>query len=768
MEIIAIFVLCLVIAFLSPVIGGKTGKWSGWLLALIPAAIVVWLFSIFSQISSGNSISHEMSWLPQIGLSFSFRLDGLSWLFALLIFGIGALIFVYAGYYMTAYAHTKRFFAYLVFFMGAMFGVVTSNDLITLFLFWELTSVISFLLIGFKHELKAARDAALQALLITGLGGLALLGGFILLGIEYGTFNIESILSEPEIFLESPLLIPMSILIMIGAFTKSAIFPFHFWLPGAMQAPSPVSAYLHSATMVKVGIFLLARLYPLYHQSEFWIYTLTIFGVVTMFAGGWLSIAQNDFKKILAYTTVSALGTLLLLLGTSTAYSLTAALVFLLVHAFYKATLFMMAGNIEKKTGTRQLDRLGGLQLWMPIAASISYLALLSMSGIPPMLGFIGKELIYEAKVKAPEAANFILVAGFLANVFMVFVSARIAFSVFGGPQKALQKKVVEPDVALLIGPAILVVLSLTLGVFPEIAQGLIKPAFSAIAPNENMVTLKLWHGFNYVLLLSVLTVTTGLVLYLFKSKLISYVGRLNELFFNLHLSERFFAGIQMFMELATQKTRFVQHGYHRFYLITMTLSTIVLLWYALFSMGFSLQIPAVIYEMPLIVLVAMFVIVASSIATLLAKDRLSALIYIGLVGIGLTIIFIYYGGVDLAITLIVVETLMIVIGAMVVYRLPKYIQYSGLASRIRDVVVSVLFGLTMTMIVLTISPDQKDKIVANYFIENSLSKGFGENVVNVILVDFRALDTLGEIAVLALAAIGIVSLLKFKKGERA
>ena len=763
MEIITILILCFLLAVLAPIISRNTGIWSGWLLALLPAAIVVWLVVIFPDIQMGNDFRAAYSWLPQLNMGFSFRLDGLTWLFAMLIFGIGSLILVYAGYYMKTYGNTKRFFAYLVFFMGAMFGLVAANDLMTLFLFWELTSVTSFLLIGFKHHLKAARDAALQALLITGTGGLALLGAFILLGIEYQSFSIEFILQKPEIFLASKYFIPISILLMIGAFTKSAIFPFHFWLPGAMQAPSPVSAFLHSATMVKAGIFLLARFLPLYQQSDFWIYTLTIFGATTMFAGGWLSMAQNDLKKILAYTTVSALGTLVLLLGTGTAYALTAALVFLLVHAFYKATLFMMAGNLEKKTGTRQMDALGGLQQWMPVAAVISYLALLSMSGVPPMLGFIGKELIYEAKIKAPDAAIFILIAGFLANVFMVFVSARIAFSVFLGTKKTFDRKVVEPDVALLTGPGILVVLSLLLGMFPQIAQSLISPAFGAIAPGESLVKLKLWHGFNNILLLSAITVSAGLVLYAIRNQLIATVGKLNELFFNLHFCERFFAGMNAFLGFASRKTSFLQHGYHRFYLITMILSATALLWYGMFAMNFSWDGPLFEGALPWIVVVAVFVIVSASIATVTTSNRLNALIYIGLVGIGLTIIFIYYGGVDLAITLIVVETLMIVIGAMVVYRLPKYIRYSGVTSRVRDVIVSVIFGATITSIILAISPDYQAKEVAAYFVENSLSKGFGENIVNVILVDFRALDTMGEITVLALAAIGIVSLLKLK-----
>lgn len=758
--ILSLFIL----AMIAPFINAGSPRFSGWILSLLPVAIFLWLMGLIPGVAVGDFHAFTLPWLPELGFSLMFRLDGLSLIFALLVTGIGALIMIYAGYYMRSYQKTNRFFGYLVFFMASMLGLVTANDWLSLFVFWELTSISSFLLIGFKQEKEAARKAALQALLITGLGGLALLAGVILMAIPYQSFAFDAVFDNPDLFTQSPVFIPAVILLLTGAFTKSAIFPFHFWLPGAMQAPSPVSAYLHSATMVKAGIYLIARLHPIMEGQPFWTYTLSIFGAFTMFVGAWFAISQQDLKKILAYTTVSALGTLVLLIGTSTAYSVTAALVFLLVHAFYKATLFMMAGNIEKKTGTRDIRLLGGLSQFMPIAALISLLALLSMSGIPPMLGFIGKELMYEAKLNAPQAGNFILIMGFLANAFMVFVSARIVFDVFYGKQKYPEQKPKEPSLSLLTGPAILVLISLIFGIFPNQAAILLDPALQAILPAETLIKLKLWHGFNDILLLSALTVLLGAVLFMQRKRVIKLVERTNAKFFKLKFSENFFAGIDVFIELTKKKTTFVQHGYHRFYLMTIFLSASILLIFSVINVEFP-PVSAITFDSwTVIVLVAAILILIGAIATIISESRLLALISAGIVGIGITLVFVIYSGVDLAITMIIVETLTVVIGAMVVYHLPKYLNFSNKLARWRDISIALFFGVVMGLLsFLAVNNDPKEK-VSDYFTANSYLKGYGENIVNVILVDFRALDTLGEILVLGLAAIGIVALLKLNK----
>jgi len=461
---------------------------------------------------------------------------------------------------------------------------------------------------------------------------------------------------------------------------------------------------------------------------------------------------------------------MVLLIGTSTAYSVTAALVFLLVHAFYKATLFMMAGNIEKITGTRDMNQLGQLNRFMPVATVISLLALLSMSGIPPMIGFIGKELMYEAKLNAPAAGNFILLTGFLANAFTVFVSLRFAYGVFWGKKQDFKKQPHEPDVSLLVGPAVLVFISLLLGIFPNQIAGLLGSAFQSVLPGETLIKLKLWHGFNEILLLSFLTVLLGVVMFVYRKAIIRIVCYLNSNYFNLKLSQRFFTGIDVFLNLTKKKTAVVQHGYHRFYLMTIFIAAALLLILTMPAVDFQFDFDLKFDGLSFFVMLAAIMIIAGSIAVIVAQSRLVALIATGFVGIGITIVFVLYSGVDLAITMVMVETLTVVLGAMVVYHLPKYLNYSGVGSRIRDGIVAVFFGFVMGFLALQTSKPTTLTKISDYFVENSYTKAFGENIVNVILVDFRALDTLGEIVVLALAAIGIVSLLKLnaqKKSSR-
>lgn len=764
MKLVYLLLLLFLWVLPAPFINGAVRRYAGWILALVPLGAFLWLISCIPLVAAGGVIEESYRWMDDPAINLTLRLDGLSLLFALLVTGIGSLILIYGGYYMRSHERTNRFFSYLVFFMASMLGLVMSTNLIALFIFWELTSVSSFMLIGFKHEKPGARDAALQALLITGLGGLALLAGFVLLSIPYNSFEMGVIFANPQLFLQSNLFVPAMVLMLIGAFTKSAIFPFHFWLPGAMQAPSPVSAFLHSATMVKAGIFLLARLTPLMETAPLWNNTLSIFGAITMFVGAWFSIAQSDLKKVLAYTTVSALGTLVLLIGTGTQYAMNAFIIFLLVHAFYKATLFMMAGNIEKKTGTREIPQLGGLAAFMPVAAAITLIALVSMSGLPPMLGFIGKELIYEAKVNAPDPAPVILVLGFLANSIMVFVSGRIAWDVFWGKRGSFDLLPKEPSVSLLTGPAVLVFISLVLGLFPDlIERSIVAPALSAIRPGTEPVDLKIWHGFNLVLLLSAATILTGVVLFVMRASVIKGVAKLNRNYFSLQLSGVFFNIIKGFVGFTRKKTAITQHGYHRYYLMTIFVAASLLVWLMIARIPATTTLPDGLKPVPPLFPGITALIVVATIATLTARSRLVALISIGLTGFGIVLIFIYFSGVDLSITMIMVETLMVIIGAMVVYHLPGYMAYSRNRSHLRDGLIALLFGSFMTVLVLkTGSVTPADKI-SDYFTLNSVPLAYGKNIVNVILVDFRALDTLGEIMVLVIAAIGVVALLKVK-----
>lgn len=737
---------------------------AGWVYAIWPFAGFLYYFSLLPEINKGLVITETHEWIPVLGLNFSFYVDGFSLLFSLLVLGIGTFIMVYAGYYMRPYPMKGRFMGYLLLFMTAMQGIVVSGNLITMFVFWELTSISSYMLIGYYHEKPEARASALQALLITGFGGLALLGGFVLLAIPYGSYELSVILSNPDLIKNSNLYLPAFILIALGAFTKSAQFPFHFWLPGAMTAPSPVSAFLHSATMVKAGIFLLARLNPVMGGTELWSYTLSIVGVTTMFAGAWLSIHQVDLKRILAYTTVSALGTLVLLIGTGTEYAINAAIIFLLVHALYKGTLFMMAGNIEKKTGTRDINQLGGLFKYMPFAAIVMILALVSMAGVPPMLGFLGKELIYEASAAAPKAHLFILTLGFLTNVILVFLSLRLAIDIFWGKEPEYSKTPVEPNLALIIGPFFLVLASFVLGLFPSaMANPLTSSAITSISPELDAIILKLWHGFNLVLGLSVLTLVSGFLVFRSREKILPTVIRINLKYFHREFTRVFFHLVDRFLVLTKLQTKTLQHGYHRFYLMTIFVVASGLVWVMIWRAD-PIMLELNFSDMPLNLIAVVVLIIAAALTAVVSDSRVIALISMGVIGFGITIIFIAYSGVDLAITMIMVETLLVILAITVMYHLPKYQNFSSTGARMRDALIATLVGSFFIVLVLQAGTSSLDAPISEFFKEASYSQAFGRNIVNVILVDFRALDTLGEITVISIAAVGIYAMIRLGK----
>jgi multicomponent Na+:H+ antiporter subunit A len=498
------------LAFFAPGIYKLAGKWTGWLLALLPAGIAFYLaFRYFGPITAGETIVVSYAWVPSLDVSLSFYLDGLALTFALLISGIGALVLIYAGYYLVKYPQINHFYLYILLFMAAMLGVVLASNLITLFLFWELTSLSSYLLIGFHYNKEASRAAALQALLVTGGGGLALLAGFILLGLAGGSFELTALLDQGEALRGHGLYGPALALILLGAFTKSAQFPFHFWLPGAMEAPTPVSAYLHSATMVKAGVYLLARLSPILAGTAAWTTTVTAVGAITMLVGAIIALQHSDLKRILAYSTVSALGTLVMLLGIGGKVAVEAAMIFLVVHSLYKGTLFLAAGILDHQTGTRDVNVLGGLGRAMPITAVAVLLASLSMSGLPPALGFLSKELLYEATLALGAYAAPLTGAALLANGVMVAVAAGLFLKPFTGPRGATPRQPGgEAAVALWLGPALLGGLGLLLGVLVgfwpyQMSALLAAPQVTAVLGEATSVKLALWHGFTPMLALS-------------------------------------------------------------------------------------------------------------------------------------------------------------------------------------------------------------------------------------------------------------------------
>lgn len=759
--------ILLLIIFLSavwvPFMPRFLSKYKGSALAIFPLSVFIFSLVKGSGLKHTASESIAYDWIPQLGLNITWTYDGLSYLFLLLVSGIGTLILIYANEYMKLYADKDRFYTFIMLFMGSMLGLVLSGNILVMFIFWELTSFTSYFLISFKYEYEKARQAALQSLLITVMGGLALFGGIIILGQISGSFEFSVLMEKADIIKVHKLYLPALILILAGVVTKSAQFPFHFWLPGAMQAPSPVSAYLHSATMVKAGIFLLARLSPVMGGTPQWMFLVSLIGAMTMFIGAYLSLTQTDLKAILAYTTVSSLGTMVLLFGISTQPAIEAAILFLIIHAFYKASLFMIAGMIDHKTGTRDISILGELWKPMPKTFVVTTLALLSMAGLPPMLGFIGKELIYEAKIQTPDIAVVLTILGVASNIFMVWVSTMLGYRTFIEKDGGMPKPPNEKGWKMLMGPTVLVIASLFFGLYPASMSKLIEPAVSTILRQPVKVYLSLWHGFNQVLLLSILTVATGFTLFLLRKKVLPVFKAINHTFFNIKFSEVFNHIINSFVKLSKKKTSVIQHGYHRFYLMTIFIATTILIWFMILNTrGWNEDI--VYTRQPYYVIALIILMIGASIITAIARSRLVAIISMGVVGLGIALLYLIYSAVDLAITQILVETLTLVMFVLVLQKLPKFANLSSRKSRIRDALIAMAAGSFMIILVLKSIHVNYNHPISDFFVKNSLPGGFGENVVNVILVDFRSLDTLGEITVLSIAALGVYSLVKLNR----
>jgi multicomponent Na+:H+ antiporter subunit A len=501
----------------APWIHRSLRRISGWIIALLPFTLFFYFLTFVSPLAAGEVFLLSYTWVPSLGVNLSFYLDGLSLLFALLITGIGGLIILYASGYLAGHRHLGRFYMFILMFMASMLGVVLSNNIFTVFVFWELTSLSSYLLIGFEHERDEARKAALQALLVTGSAGLVMLAGFVLLGMIGGTTEISELFGRTDIIHSSPLYLPALLLILVGAFAKSAQFPFHFWLPGAMEAPSPVSAYLHSATMVKAGIYLLARLTPVLGGTQPWLYIVSGVGLVTLLLGAFLALYHTNLKRILAYSTISSLGTIVLLLGIGASGAIKAAVVFLLAHALYKGALFMVAGAIYHETGTQDVEALGGLRKHMPILTVVTVLAVISLSGLGPVLSFIGKELLFEAVLEEHRFWIIFTSAAVLGSAVSVAVAFILTIRPFFGPFKETSKKPHDAPLSLWLGPGILALLGIAIGLFPIwISGNLIAPAVISIIQAPISVVLALFHGFNLALLLSGLAILLGIILYRF------------------------------------------------------------------------------------------------------------------------------------------------------------------------------------------------------------------------------------------------------------
>lgn len=732
---------------------------------LLGAAVAAACFAAYGVLglgmADGTAVETAFWSVPALGIGGGLRLDGLGLVFALLISGIGFFIFLYAHRYLEGDKRLTRLSVMLTLFMTAMLGAVTADDVIVLFIFWEMTSLTSFFLVGYDHEKPGARQAALQALLVTAGGGLVLLAGLLMLTVATGTSSLSAIIAMGDIVLTDPTATAAMLLIIVGCFTKSAQIPFHFWLPNAMAAPTPVSAYLHSATMVKLGIYLLARMNPLYQDEALWQSILTWFGLGTAVLGAVLALRETDLKRILAYTTLTALGTLTLLIGAAPALTLTAAMAFLVAHALYKAAMFMIAGIVDHETGTRDARALGGLRKAMPATAIATVLAALSMAGLPPFIGFLGKELIYESLLEAGPAA-LLLIAGMLfVNGVNVAVAGLMAVRLFFGDQRPTPAKPHDPPAGMLAGPWVLAALGLAGGLLSgAVGLWIVGPSAGAIQGAPVTADLYLWHGFNLVLGLSGLTLATGVALYLGWPRIQPWLAGIAAI-------DRFGAnagyekGLAGVVRLSEVGTALIQHGDLRGYLRTLFLVTAAgLLLTLLLRDGFAL--PGFDSGTVDIRALAFLGIAGGALATVFARSLFGAVVASGLVGFATALAFLFFGAPDVAFTQFAVETLLVAILAFALVKMPiRRADDRTARDRLKDGGIAIASGVAVTALLLAVLAAPFDSRLSDWFGNASLADAFGRNVVNVILVDFRALDTLGEITVLAIAAFAVLALLR-------
>ncbi|MCU1716098.1 monovalent cation/H+ antiporter subunit A [Pseudomonas sp. 5P_3.1_Bac2] len=752
------------IGILLPLLAERFGRSACALAtAVAPLAALLVLLSQQGAVFAGQTLIASWQWLPALGLNLSVRLDGLGFLFALLILGIGLLVILYARYYLDSKEPMGRFFAYLLLFMGAMLGVVLSENLLQLLMFWELTSLASFLLIGFWRHRSDARRGARMSLTVTGGGGLALLAGILLLGHIVGSFELSQILASAEL-IRSHSYYPLALmLVLLGVFTKSAQFPFHFWLPQAMAAPTPVSAYLHSATMVKAGVFLLARLYPALSGSDWWFYLVGMTGLVTLLVGAGMALFQHDLKGLLAYSTISHLGLITLLLGLDTRLSTVAAVFHIINHATFKASLFMAAGIIDHETGSRDMRQLNGLWKYMPMTGGLAMVAASAMAGVPLLNGFLSKEMFFSETLNQHLLGSFnwvIPAMATLAGVFAVAYSLRFIHDVFfnGEPIDLPKYPPHEPPRYMRLPVEVLVFLCLVVGMLPAytVAPLLAVSAQAVLGGDLPEYSLAIWHGFNLPLLMSFIAALGGVALYLCRKPLYQWYAGLPSLN-ALQIFERCMRGLQAFAQGLTQR---LESGSLQSYLVWMLVSALLLVVIALSPLE-QLQGPVAQSPIDGLSALGLLVLCLSALFTVaLHRQRLLALMVIGASGLVVALAFARYSAPDLALTQISVEVVTIILLMLVLFFMPDRTPAESSSLRVlRDICLAGAVGTVIALLAFAVLTRPYSSIAA-FFLENSLSGGGGSNVVNVILVDFRGFDTLGEICVLAIAAAGIYALL--------
>ncbi len=756
-----------VLAFATPLVARHVPRQAGALAALLPAGIFVWLLNQ-AELALGPGVVERWPWSPLPDVTLTFRLDGLSLLMALIISGVGALILFYAGAYMQGQAQAGRLYALLLAFMASMLGLVLADNLIALFVFWELTSITSFLLIGWHFQEERSRAAALQALIVTGGGGLALLAGFVLIGLVGGTWEIAELAAQAGTLQESGLYLPILLLLWLGAASKSAQFPFHFWLPGAMVAPTPVSAYLHSATMVKAGVYLLARLSPALGGTSEWSLLFMVTGLVTLLLGAWLSLKQDDMKRMLAWSTVSSLGLLVTLLGLGTKLATEAAALYLLAHALFKGALFMVAGAIDHATGTRDMRRLRGLASALPTSALAAGLAGLSMAGMPLLAGFAAKEFIYEAALFSGGSVWLLVLLLLAGNVAFVVVAQQMTLRVFAGTSLRIEG-FHAPGIPLWLAALVPGALGLALGLLPDVTATLAGSAARAIYGAPVTIHLFVLPGsVTPMLLLSALTIVAGVLLYRRRMQLEPWLNWLDQ-GARLGPERAFRRLVDWLPRFAERVTALQQNGRLRSYVLWIVGAWLLLLgltWALRGGPGLPSDLLLRLSDLRFHEFILVLVILAGLASVMRANTLLTLVVSLGVVGFGTAIVFLLFGAPDLAMTQFSIETLGVILFVLVLYRLPGMARLSPRRTVLRDSIVAGLAGAVVTLMILVITDVPLVSPLKTWFAGASEPLGHGHNVVNVILVDFRGFDTMGEITVLGIAAIGIFALLKLRPGR--
>lgn len=721
------------------------------------------LLSQASAVLSGHIPRTTVAWLPTLGLDFSLWLDPLALLFAGLILGIGLLVVVYAQGYLAKDESTARFLSFLMLFQGAMVGIALSSNVLLMLVFWELTSLASFLLIGFWRDRAEARQGARMALSITGGGGLALIAGMLLLGKAAGSYDLVTILSRGDLVQASPLYPAILVLILAGAFTKSAQFPFHFWLPHAMAAPTPVSAYLHSATMVKAGVFLLARLWPVLAGTDWWFGIVAPVGLVTMLFGAGVALFRHDLKAILAYSTISQLGLMVMLLGFGTGAAVAAAIFHIMNHAAFKAALFMHAGIVDHETGTRDIRRLGGLAAIMPLTATLGVLAAAAMAGLPPLGGFISKEMMLERSAETAWAGRALLVPvlATIAAMLSAGYSLRYAVALHLGARKTGEVATPHDPGAILLGPpAVLVGFALALGLLPmTLAAPLVAAASEAVTGDGRPdLHLALWHGINPALAMSLGAVAIAILLLWRYPALERAVARLPSP----DAKHLFDGGMTAIVEGLRRLSDLLHVASLQRYLAVLFVVVMTLGMEAAWRFGVAAGSRPTTPASPVAVVAWAVMVVATGAVLAADRRRYLALIFISVIGLVMALAFVHLSAPDLALTQIAVEVVTILLMLLALHLLPgRPPRLSGATRRLRDGAIAVAGGAGTGWLAWTIMTRPEREGVSRFHWENSYAGGGGTNVVNVTLVDFRAFDTLGEIIVLGIAGLAIYALLE-------